>query len=111
MYELFVIGIVILLAGVGVLGDYFIKLSGNGPAYINYTHFIIGMVIYGLTAFGWFYVMKHLKLGTVGVFYALTTVLLLVAVGVFFFKEQLNIYDAIGIALAIASILILARFG
>jgi undecaprenyl phosphate-alpha-L-ara4N flippase subunit ArnF len=111
MNSLVIITIVILLAAVGVFGDYFIKLSGNGPSYISYAPFFIGMLIYALTAVGWFYAMKHLKLGTLGVFYSLTTVILLVLVGVFFFKEQLNIYEIVGIVLGVISILILARFG
>ena len=103
--------IIIFLAGVGVLADYFLKISGNGEKYINYPTFFIGMIIYALTAFGWFYVMKHIKLSTLGIFYSVTTVVLLAFVGVFFFKEQLSIYDIIGIVLGITSIIILARFG
>ena len=44
--------IVIALAGVGVLADYFLKLSGNGEKYISYPYFFAGMIIYALTAFG-----------------------------------------------------------
>lgn len=110
MSNLIPILIVILLAGVGVLGDYFIKLSGDGSKYISYQPFFIGMIIYALTALGWFYVMKHIKLSTLGIFYSVTTVILLALVGVIFFKENLNIYEIVGIALGIISIIILARF-
>ena len=103
--------IVIVLAGVGVLGDYFVKLAGNGPSYISYTPFLTGMLIYALTAVGWFYVMKHIKLSAGGVFYSLTTVILLTIVGALFFKEKLNSTDIIGIALGIISIVLLTRFG
>lgn len=109
MSSLIVIGIVIVLAGFGVLGDYFIKLSGNGPSYIAYSPFFLGMLIYALSAVGWFYAMKHLKLGTLGVFYSLTTVILLMFVGIFYFKEQLTTYEIIGILLAIVSIIILSQ--
>lgn len=111
MYNLILVGIVIVLAAVGVLGDYFIKLSGNGHSYISYRPFFIGMSIYAITAVGWFYLMKHMKLGVLGVFYALTTVILLAIVGVVFFEEQLNIYDIVGITLGITAIVMLARFG
>ena len=103
--------VVILLAGVGTLGDYFIKLSGTGSKYIMYQPFFIGMIIYALTAFGWFYVMKHIKLGSLGIFYSLTTVILLVIIGAMFFKEQLNTYDIVGVILGIISIILLARVG
>ena len=103
--------IVIFLAGVGALGDYFIKFSGNGSKYIMYLPFFVGMIIYALTAIGWFYVMKHIKLGSLGIFYSLTTIILLVLIGVVFFKEQLNTYDVVGVVLANVSIIILGRFG
>lgn len=69
------------------------------------------MIIYALTAFGWFYVMKHIKLSTLGIFFALTNIILLALVGVVFFKEHLSLYDIVGIILGIISIIILARFG
>ena len=103
--------IIMALAAVGVAGDYFIKVSGNGPSYVSYPPLLIGMMIYALTAIGWFYVMKHVKLGTLGVFYALTTIILLAIVGAVFFKEQLTVYDIIGIVLGVISIVFLARFG
>jgi small multidrug resistance pump len=103
--------IVICLAGIGVLADYFIKLSGNGAKYINYHHFFIGMIIYALTAIGWFYAMKHIKLSTLGIFYSVTTAVLLALVGTIFFKEHLSTYEIIGIIFGMVSIIILARFG
>lgn len=102
---------VIFLAIVGVLGDYFIKLSGNGSKYISWTYFFIGAFVYNTTIFGWFYVMKHIKLSTLGVFFALTNIILLTLVGVVFFKEHLTAYDIVGIILGIISIIVLARVG
>ena len=102
---------VILLAGIGTLGDFFIKLSGSGSKYMLYQPFIIGMFIYALTAVGLFYVMKHIKLGTLGIFYSLTTIILLAIIGAVFFKEQFNTYDIVGMALGILSIILLSRFG
>ena len=102
--------IVIFLSAIGVIGDYFIKLAGHGQKFIEMKWFIIGFLIYSSTAFGWFYVMKHIKLSSLGVIYALTSVLLLVAVGVFFFHEKLNVYEIIGIIAAIASVILLSRF-
>lgn len=100
----------IFLALVGVIGDFFIKLSGNGKKFINLRWFIIGLFIYASTAFGWFYVMKNIKLSTLGVFYAISTILFLTAVSIFYFKENVNIYEIIGIGLAIVSIILLGKF-
>ena len=63
--------IVVLLSFIGVVGDFFIKLSGQGTKFMEIKWFVLGFLIYGLTAFGWFYVMKNVKLATLGVFYAL----------------------------------------
>jgi drug/metabolite transporter (DMT)-like permease len=110
MNNLIPILIVIFLSAFGVLGDYFMKISGSGIKYINYPLFLLGMSIYILGGIGWFFVMKHIKLSTLGMFFALTNIILLVSVGVFFFKERLNIYEVIGIILGVISIFILARF-
>jgi undecaprenyl phosphate-alpha-L-ara4N flippase subunit ArnF len=100
----------IFLAMVGVAGDFFIKLAGNGKKYIELKWFIIGLLIYSITAFGWFFVMKHIKFSTLGVFYAVSTVLFLTLVGSFYFKESLSIYEISGIILAIISLVLMGKF-
>lgn len=102
--------VVAFLAIIGVIGDFFIKLAGRGPKFIEIRWFIIGSIFYISTIFGWFYVMKRIKLSSLGVIYALTTVLFLVAIGVFYFHEKLNIYEVVGIITAITSVIILSRF-
>ncbi len=98
------------LAIIGVIGDFFIKLSGYGPKFIEIKWFILGFVLYASTAFGWFWVMKYIKLSSLGVVYAITTMLCLVGVGVFYFHEKLNVYEIIGILMALGSIALLSRF-
>jgi small multidrug resistance pump len=107
-----VIGIIltVFLSLVGVIGDFFIKLSGGGAKYIDYRYFVIGFVVYAITAFGWFFAMKNVKLATLGVFYAISTIIFLLIVGVFYFKESLNYYEIIGIIMAIVSLILLGRF-
>jgi multidrug transporter EmrE-like cation transporter len=50
-------------------------------------------------------------MSTIGVIYSLSTVLLLAALGVILFNESLNRYEVTGIFFAVASILLLSRFG
>jgi multidrug transporter EmrE-like cation transporter len=66
--------------------------------------------LYASTAFGWVFVMKHLKLGTIGVIYSVSMVLLLTAIGAAFFQESLNYYEIAGLVMAIASLILLVRF-
>lgn len=107
---LFSLFLAILLSFYGVVGDFFIKLSGNGPKFVELHWFIIGLLIYASSAFGWFYVMKHVKLATLGVFFAVSTVLFLLIFGVYYFKESLNYFEIAGIILAIVSLILLGRF-
>lgn len=96
---------------VGVTGDYFLKLASGHDQPLRSRWFYVGFAVYASTAFGWVFVMRHLKLATIGVVYSVSMILLLTVVGVTFFKESLNAYEVAGIALAIASLILLVRFG
>lgn len=95
---------------VGVLGDYFLKLASDTATPLKSKWFFIGFALYASTAFGWVFVMQHLKLATIGVVYSVSMILLLTSVGVVFFRETLNAYEIAGIVLAIASLVLLIRF-
>src|SRR5262245_37077829 len=95
---------------VGVLGDYFLKLSSAREQPLKAGWFYIGFALYASTAFGWVFVMRHLKLATISVLYSVSMVLLLTAVGALVFKESLNSFEVAGIVLALASLVLLIRF-
>jgi len=94
----------------GVLGDYFLKLASANENSLRTLWFYIGFAVYAATAFGWVFVMKHLKLATIGVVYSVSMILLLTAIGVLFFQESLNYYEIAGLIMAIASLFLLIRF-
>jgi len=98
------------LALAGVIADAFLKKAGVGPGYMNVKWFLVGSAIYVTTIFGWFYVMKTLKLTTVGVLYGVSSVLFLTLACVIFFREQLQAFEWAGIFFAILSIVLLSRF-
>lgn len=95
---------------IGVLGDYFLKLASARDQPLRTGWFYLGFALYASTAFGWVFVMRHLKLATISVLYSVCMVLLLTAVGVVLFKESLNYYELAGIVMAIASLVLLVRF-
>ena len=97
-------------SALGVVGDYFLKLASAREQPLRTIWFYVGFVLYASTAFGWVFVMKHLKLATISVLYSVSLVLLLTAVGVVLFRESLNLYEVIGIVLAVASLVLLMRF-
>jgi drug/metabolite transporter (DMT)-like permease len=106
------LGVVVTVAFsvLGVVGDYFLKVASEQPSTLATRAFYVGFVVYASTAFGWVFVMKHLKLATIGVVYSVTMVLLLTAIGVVGFRESLSRAEIAGLAMAIASLILLTRF-
>jgi small multidrug resistance pump len=102
--------VTVAFSAIGVVGDYFLKLSSARQQPLRTRWFYIGFIVYASTAFGWVFVMRHLKLATISVVYSISMVLLLTAVGVMLFGESLNRYEVAGIVLAIASLVLLMRF-
>lgn len=102
--------LIVLLSLVGVIGDYYIKLSGSTAKFVEFKWFIAGFLLYAFTAFGWFFAMKQVKLSVLGAVYGVSTVIFLTFVSVYYFKESLNSAEIVGIVMAIASIVLLSRF-
>src|SRR5215813_3723513 len=102
--------VTIAFSVIGVLGDYFLKLSSAREQPLRTGWFYIGFALYASTAFGWVFVMKHLKLATISVLYSVSLVLLLTAVGVVLFREALSSFELAGIVLAVISLVLLMRF-
>jgi small multidrug resistance pump len=94
----------------GVVGDYFLKRASGAPNPFRTAAFYVGFAVYASTAFGWLYVMRHLKLATISTVYSIAMILLLTAVGVLLFNERVSAGELVGIALAVASIVLLVRF-
>ena len=74
-------GIVLFIAAVTILGDYFLKLASQQTPMLGNRWFLAGAAIYVCSAFGWVFVMRHMKLATIGAVYSVSTVLLLTAMG------------------------------
>lgn len=104
------VGITIAFSIIGVVGDYFLKLASQEERTFRSPWFYIGFALYASTAFGWVFVMKHLKLGTISVLYSISMVVLLTAIGVVLFREKLNVYEVLGLVMAIGSLVLLVRF-
>jgi drug/metabolite transporter (DMT)-like permease len=102
--------ITIAFSVIGVVGDYFLKLASAREHPLRTGWFYLGFALYASTAFGWVFVMRHLKLATISVLYSVSMVLLLTAIGAALFREQLNYYELTGIVLALASLVLLMRF-
>jgi len=105
------IGIIIVLAFsvLTVIADILIKRASDKSQLLSIS-FAVGALIYGLSAFGWFYALKSLKLATLGGIYSLTTVVLIVLSGVVFFGERLNTAEYAVVVMSLISIAALWRY-
>ena len=102
--------VTVAFSAVGVLGDYFLKLASARDAPFRSPAFYVGFAVYASTAFGWLFVMQHLKLGTIGVLYSVSMIVLLTLVGVTVFGERLSYPEIAGMLMALASLVLLVRF-
>jgi drug/metabolite transporter (DMT)-like permease len=93
-----------------VAADYLFKLASELPRPYRSPHFAVGVVLYGSSAFGWVYVLRHTKLATVGALFCVVVVVLLAVVGVFAFRESLSTSELIGLGCAVAALILLGRF-
>jgi small multidrug resistance pump len=109
--RLLAVAVTIAFSAVGVLGDYLLKLASSQPQPMKSRWFYLGFAVYASTAFGWVFVMRHMKLAAIGVVYSVTMILLLTAVGAVFFREPLNRFEIAGLIMAISSLFLLIRFG
>jgi len=78
----FFIGIGLSL--ITVLADFLIKRASLHNSFSGWPLLVLSTLIYGLTAFGWFFVMRKVKLSTLGVLYAVSVVVFLTLVSVFY---------------------------
>ena len=99
------------LAAVGVLADIAIKAASQSPRPLLSRWLVVGAAGYAFTALGWVFVLQRLKLAIVGSIYCVATMLLLAVAGALFFRETLRTSEIAGIALAVASVWLLRRFG
>src|SRR5499427_4504114 len=108
--KLLAVAVTVAVSLLGVLGDYFLKLASEHERFLATPSFYVGFVIYASTAFGWVFVMKYLKLATIGVVYSVSMILLLTAIGVVAFRESLSAYEVAGLVMAITALALLTRF-
>lgn len=106
-----VVALIVALAVTLGAGNHFLQLASLESRALTKKWFFIGCAIYMLSAVGGVVALRHLKLATVGVVCALSTVLLPTLLGAFAFGESLNRYEVAAIIPAAVSISLLWRFG
>lgn len=101
--------IFLAITGLTILGDYAIKVATNKEPGLMSAWFLVGALLYGLPAIGWFYLMKTHSLAMIGVLYSALSIILLAALGYFAFSEALGRREWLGMSLAIAAVLVMIQ--
>lgn len=74
----------------------------------NTTLFAIAMVLYVISVIFWAYSLKYQMLSKAITIFAVVNLIVIVLVGVIFFKESLNTTNIIGIILGILSVVLIS---
>ncbi len=110
MIKIFSFLAAVVLSIITVYADNFVKEASLQKSPWNLS-LLIGGIIYGLTAIGWVFLMKSMKLSTIGVVYGVSCIIFLALLGVLFYHEKLSMLELVGVLLGISSVAILYRFG
>jgi drug/metabolite transporter (DMT)-like permease len=102
--------VVVVVTAIAIYGDTFLKSATTSTGTKHIFDLGMGVLIYALVAFGFYYMYKLMDFSSSGVIYSLVSVLLYMGVGLFLYKEAINVYEIFGIIFAIASIFLLSRF-
>lgn len=92
-----------------VAGDYFIKTATQHSAGILSLPFVIGAVLYGFSAVGWFYLLLHHSLTWVAVSYSVSTLIFLALLGVVVFEETIRSRDVLAVSMALGAMLLIRQ--
>lgn len=101
-----------LMTGIVVIaGDVILKIAAarEGMA-ATLPLIVIGCVLYSAAAVLWFWAMRHTTLAQAAVAYSMFTLLVLAAIGAFWFKEDIGGREWAGIGFALMSMMMMARF-
>ena len=93
-----------LIAVATVLGDFHIKKAAMSLSGLRSPHLLSGTLLYGVTAFGWFYLMKSQSLAMIAVLFTASTIIALSVLGYFVFGEQFGKREAIGVTFALLAV-------
>lgn len=110
MNSLVVLGSILLTTLFTVMGDSFLKKANEHSLRFANKDFLIGLIVYIITAFLWVFIYKMTKFSLSGVVYSILGMVVFVLVGIFVFGEKLSILEYVGVGMALGSLAILARF-
>lgn len=100
----------LICASIVIAGDALLKLAADRGVPLMSPMILAGIALYAVSGLAWFAAMRHISLAQAGVAYAMFSLLALCAMGVAFFGETLGARELLGIACAVAAIVLMVRF-
>ncbi|SEW30413.1 undecaprenyl phosphate-alpha-L-ara4N flippase subunit ArnF [Cognatiyoonia koreensis] len=92
-----------------LVGDFVLKVAADTDRPLLSGYVLAGGLIYGISAVFWYYAMQYMTLSQVGVIFSMLTLLALCVLGVMRFDEQLFLREYLGIACALAAMVLMVR--
>lgn len=89
-----------------VLADYALKNASLKTAPFLSAWFSSGVLLYGITAFGWITLMRAYDLAQIAVIYSAATIIALTLIGILSFGETLSKKQLVGLAAALLSVVL-----
>jgi multidrug transporter EmrE-like cation transporter len=102
--------IILLVAALCAACDWLLKRASLCSQPFSSPAFWAGLAGYTVSAFAWVFILRWMKLSTIGAIYSVCLIVLLALIGVVFFQEKLNREEICGLVLACVSIFLLVRF-
>ena len=98
-----------LITAATLFGDFHIKKSAMSLNGLSSPHLLSGALLYGVTALGWFYLMKSQSLAMIAVLFTASTIIALSVLGYFVFGEQFGKREALGVTFALLAVATMYR--
>lgn len=86
-----------------IVGDVALKQAADAQATFTSSQVALGAALYAISAFMWFYAMRHITLAQAGVAYSMLTLIALAVIGAVWFNESLGAREYAGLACALAA--------
>ncbi|OWY11115.1 MULTISPECIES: hypothetical protein [Thioclava] len=92
-----------------IAGDFILKSAVERGHALHSPSVLLGGALYAASAAGWFLALRQVSLAQTGVAPTLFTLMALVTMGVVLFGGKLALREVLGIAMAVGSMLLMAR--
>lgn len=107
MFKTALISIAMVL--MAIIGDYYIKKASMLSSFNGWKLLVLGGLLYGFSAIGWFYVYRTTKVFTVGAIHSFGIIIFSILLSLVIFKEKINGWEILGLVLGIISLGLLLK--